>query len=182
MPYDKDLPPVGATPVASRAYLERELQKISLEFGRVNELVDALISALRSGGIMTLFLWNDSLVVGDPGSGNVAGNEILLPNVTIFSVSSETLTAQFPPFGALDAGDLVIVVNETADVQEIYSLDNQPVFNTTWWQFDVTHVSGQNNNPVDGNIMSFIWFPVAEIAEATHNPPSPLPEPGLLNP
>ena len=182
MPYDKDLPPVGSTPVASRAYLERELQKISLEFNRVNELLDALISALRSGGIMTLYLWFDSLAVGDPGAGRVAGNNNQLPSVTIFSVSAETLTLQFPPFGALDAGDLVVVVNETADVQEIYSLDNQPVFNDTWWQFDVTHVSGQNNNPQDGNIMSFIWFPVAEIAEATQNPPSPLPEPGLLNP
>ena len=182
MAYDKDLPPVGANPVASRAYLERELQKVSLEFGRVNELVDALIAALRSGGITTLYLWNDSLVVGDPGSGNVAGNDVLLPGVTIFSVSTETLTAQFPPFGALDAGDLVVVVNETADVQEIYSLDNQPVFNTTWWQFDVTHVSGQANNPIAGAIMSFIWFPVAEIAESTHNPPSPVQLPGLLNP
>ena len=182
MPYEKDLPPVGATPVASRAYLERELQKIQLEFTRVNELVDALIAALRAGGISTLFLWNDTLVVGDPGAAQVAGNDILLPNVTIFSVSTETLTAQFPPFGSLDAGDLVVVVNETADVQEIYSLDNQPVFNTTWWQFDVTHVQGQANNPIAGAIMSFIWFPVAEIAEATHNPPSPTPQPGLLNP
>ena len=164
MAYNKDLPPAGATPVASRAYLERELTKIQLEFGRVNELVNGLVAALAAGGVASLYLWSDSLVMDDPGTGIMRANDVQLQSTTQFAVSALSATNAASPFGILDPGDVVVVVNETADVQEVYTLDAVPVLNNdTWWLFDVTHQTGQANNPATGAIMSFIWFPISEI-------------------
>ena len=165
MVYVKDSPPVGATKTEREAYLERELDKLRIDSGQVNELLEALVGALQSGGVWTLFLWDDSQVIDDPGTGNMRGNSNLLPNVTEFAVSATTLTDTQPPYQTLDQGDRIVVVNQSADVQEIYELDETPIFNATWWQFNVTHLSGQNNNPTTGDIMTLIWFPVAEIAE-----------------
>ena len=164
MAYDKDLPPVNATPVASRAYLERELTKIQLEFARVNELLNGLVAALSAGGVATLYLWDDSLVMDNPGDGNMRANDVQLQSTTQFAVAALSFTNSTSPFAILDPGDTIVVTNETADVQEVYSLDAEPVLNNDeWWLFTVTHVTGQANNPAAGAIMSFIWYPVSEI-------------------
>ena len=144
-------------------YVTQELRRISTEVARVDSVLRSLLGALASAGISTLYLWNDSLVIADPGPGQMLGNNVTLQSVTEFAVSATTVTDAEPPFQLLDPGDFVVVVNETADVQEIYTLDAAPIFNATWWQFDVTHVSGQANNPAAGAIMSFVWFPIAEL-------------------
>ncbi len=146
-------------------YVTQELERVSLEINRIDSLLSRLVDALISAGITTLFLWNDSTIIADPGSGFVLGNNVQLPSVTIFAVSAETVTLATPPFNLLDAGDRVVVVNESADVQEIYTLDAPPIFQGTWWEFAVTHVQGGANNPAAGAIISFIWFPVGELLE-----------------
>lgn len=144
-------------------YVTQELRRISTEVGRLDNVLRDLIGALISAGIITLYIWDDSLIIADPGTGQMRGNGVQLPTVTEFAVSATTVTAAQPPFQLLDPGDFIVVVNESADVSEIYTLDTNPIFNTTWWQFNVTHVSGANNNPAAGAIMSFIWFPIAEL-------------------
>ena len=164
MAYDKDAPPVQASATASRAYLERELTKIQLEFNRVNELVNGLVAALAAGGVASLYIWDDSLVMDDPGDGNMRANDVQLQSATEFAVAKLSATNAESPFGILDPGDVIVVVNETADVQEVYTLDVVPVLNNdAWWLFTVTHQTGQANNPAAGAIMSFIWFPISEI-------------------
>ncbi len=160
MAYDKDLPPVGASPVQSRAYLERELEKIRVEITNETARLDNIFSVLQAGGLTTLYFWDDSVVMADPGTGNMRGNNIQLQSVTQFAIHKETITGAEAPFGNLDDTDRMMLRNETAGVANIYDLDAPPVDNDTWWLFDVTHASGATNNPIDGAIMSVIWFPI----------------------
>ena len=165
MPYEPTAPPADSTREQSQGYLDRELRRHAQVTNETERLVGALVEALRSAGVSTLYQWDDSTIMADPGAGLVRGNNVLLNQCTQFAVSAETVTQAFPPFGLLDAGDRTVIVNEAADVQELFSLDNSPANNVSWWLFDVTLVSGQANNPTAGSLISLIWFPVAEIGE-----------------
>jgi len=158
--YDKDLPPVGASKATETAYLDRELEKIRVEIENEIQRLDNIYEVLRAGGITTLYFWDDSLVMGDPGTGNMRGNNVVLQSVTQFAISKETVTQAEPPFFRLDGNDRMMVRNETANVSEIYDLDAPPVDNGTWWLFNVTHDTGAANNPLAGSIMAVIWFPI----------------------
>ena len=162
MAYNKDLAPVGATPEQSRAYLDRELEKVRVEIENEIQRVDQIYEVLRASGITTLYTWDDSLVMADPGAGFMRGNNIQLQSVTQFAIHKETITGGEAPFFRLDGTDRLLVRNESANVTELYDLDAGPVDNDTWWLFNVTHDSGAANNPAAGAIMALVWFPVLD--------------------
>ena len=143
-------------------YVGQELDRVATELELQTERIDILYEALRAAGVTTLFFWDDSIVMADPGQGMMRGNNIQLQSVTEFAISADTVTQASPPFQRLDDNDRVMIRNDSAGVTEIYNLTAFPVFNDTWWLFAVAHDQGAANNPIDGAIMSMIWFPVFE--------------------
>ena len=159
MAYDRDVIPAGGLD-SIRGYLDRELEKIRAFFEVETERLDNIFEILRAGGITTLYTWDDSIVMADPGAGAMRGNNIQLQSVTQFAIHKDTITGAAPPFFRLDGNDRMMVRNESANVSEIYDLDASPIDNDTWWLFNVTHDAGAANNPLVGAIMAVIWFPI----------------------
>lgn len=155
--------PTAGSPEDLPRYVTQELQAASNEIALNTERIDILYEALRAAGVTTLFFWDDSVVMADPGPGNMRGNNIQLQSVTEFAIAATTVTGADPPFQRLDDNDRVMIRNESGiGVTEIYNLTAAPVFNDTWWLFAVAHDQGAANNPTLGSIMSMIWFPVFE--------------------
>lgn len=162
MSYVKDSPPIRSELPTRQAHLDRELEKIRSTFEIEIARLDQIYEVLQAGGITTLYFWDDSVVMADPGTGNMRGDDIQLTSVTQFAIHKVTLTGSEAPFGRLDSNSRMMVRNESSGVEALFSLDSTPVDNATWWLFNVTFISGAVNNPVNGAIMSVMWFPVIE--------------------
>lgn len=138
-------------------------ESIDIEVDRIDVLTRKLRAAAIINGVQSNWLWSDA-VAGDPGSGNMRGNQNTMAAVTELGVSSITalgldmreVLSDVPPTPA----DFIVVFNIERSVTALYTIDPPgSVDNDTWRSYPVTYAGGNSANPANGDAMGarFKW-------------------------
>ena len=161
MSYLKDPPPIGNDLQERQAYLERELLKIQNEFNKHADVINSLVQYRIIGGIQAPYTWDDSIVMADPGAGDIRADQANLgAAVTQIAFSKTDAFGRDlgDSFGTDLAGQVIQLTDEDASNVRMSAVISAVTDNGTWLLLDVAGSEGQGN-PGDGDFFTFQWYP-----------------------
>ena len=103
------------------------------------------------------YQFNNSIVIADPGAGNIRLDSADLTAVTLVAVSDIDRNGadQNATLALIEAGMRISIIQDTGR-QITFQVNADPVDNTTWWQFSATPIEStglfQNNADLDFTI------------------------------
>ncbi len=160
-------------PVPQAGTLTQLLAWLGRVFGQLDDwhtLADSQLETLvflaRAQGITINWLWEAGVDTStEPAERHVKGNNNLMSLVTQYAISRTELFGRAIGGAALErmrTGDQLFVTNQNKGAQFLYVLSGPPVPQgdpATWFQLDVTPVSGTSANPTAEDQMDFKWLP-----------------------
>ena len=165
MTYLKDPPPIGVQLPTRQAYLERELAKIQNEFEKHAAVINSIAAYHVIGGIQAPYTWDDSIVIADPGAGDIRADVANLgAAVTQIAFSKTDAFGRDlgDSFGADLVGQVITLTDEDASNVRMNAVISAVTDNTTWLLLDVAGSAGQGN-PGDGDFFTFQWDPAPSL-------------------
>lgn len=167
MPFVRDPVPTGGTLVQLRAWLARVFGQLDDWQTLADAQLQTLVFIARAQGITISWLWEAGTDTSiEPAASHVRGNQNNMNIVTQYALSRIELFGRELGGEGIErmrAGDQLLVTNQNKAASFLYTLDAAPVGQTpppaTWFQVDVTPVSGSSVNPTANDQMDFKWLP-----------------------
>ena len=162
-----DPPPTGTGKPELVSWLDRLQRNISTETDRLADIQDQLIDLAAVNGIRVTYLWSD-LVVGDPLTGNVRGDDIQLLNNTEIVISDvDAFDRDLQPvllISPLIQPEVLSLADANRSAEVIYEINGQPVHtpgSPGWTSIPVVVTAGSGGNPQAGDVVElhFVWTP-----------------------
>jgi len=166
MAFVRDEVPIGGSLGNLRKWLHRVFQQLDDWHTLADSQLQTLVFLARAQGITINWLWEAGVDTStEPAERHVKGNNNLMSAITQYAISRKELFGREIGGAALErmqTGDQLFVTNQNKGAQFLYVLSGPPVPQgdpATWFQLDVTPVSGTSANPTAEDQMDFKWLP-----------------------